>query len=673
MDQAHSEFLIELEEQVEKIYVDLDALRDPGLDGRGRRDLIDRIFRRIHSVKGSSASCGLNALSQIAHEFENLLDAARVGRVVLDKAALDTCDSAVDALSESLSLAANGIVEPSRQQLFERLQSAARGKSSHADDEILKTIPGEIWQTLTEPEKSRLAAAVREGTRLFLISTSFEIETFDEQFFRLKEKLAAWGEVISTSPTVDDLHQDQINFRVLYASAMDASLVTNLREFPNAQLKPIESVNDSHSPKLEAPFSSVSPIRTSISSGANFVRTDLDTLDRLISNTHELFRQTSNALDLAITETNSANLQSLNEELKASFLSVQDELINLRMVSIGPTLQRAVRGGRTAARLAGKEIDFEVTGGNLRLDKLLADAIADPLIHLIRNAVDHGLEDAETRARAGKNGRGTVRISASSDGGRPRVSVSDDGRGIDPELVSAAAKRLGIVEAETPLDFERSLRLIFRPGFTTVDSVSNLSGRGVGLDVVETAVEQAGGELRVSSKPGVGTIFEIRLPVTFGLMEAKVVVSAGQRYCIAASQTLTAEDALTDAASVTEAQGVAEIPLRELLGQRPVVTQTVSLRTEATNAAESNKNSSPAAHLITCLLSDERDVPAYRTPKSVRIAVDEIEGTEKVLVRSLGRHAGRWHGVAGATELRDGSVALVLDLPRLLGEFVKSR
>jgi two-component system chemotaxis sensor kinase CheA len=120
MDQAQSEFLIELEEQVEKIYVDLDALRDPGLTGRGRRDMIDRIFRRIHSVKGSSASCGLNAVSQIAHQFEDLLDAARVGRVVLDKAALDTCDSAVDALSESLSLAASGIVEPSRNQLFER-------------------------------------------------------------------------------------------------------------------------------------------------------------------------------------------------------------------------------------------------------------------------------------------------------------------------------------------------------------------------------------------------------------------------------------------------------------------------------------------------------------------------------------------------------------------------
>ena len=663
MDRGHSEFLVELEEQVERIYVDLDALRVPDLDGRARRELIDRIFRSVHSVKGSSASCGLNAVSQIAHEFEDLLDTARRGQLVLDKAALDTCESAVDALSESLGLAADGIVEPSRNELFERLRSAARGESSHAeDDEILNTIPGEFWHALMEPEKYRLAAAVREGSRLFLISTSFEIESFDEEFFRLKETLAVWGEVISTSPTIDNSDRNKINFQVLYASALDApSLTTKLREFPTVVLKAVDSTPVAESREL-AGLPAVSPTPSSVSSRANFVRTDLETLDQLISNTHELFRQTSNALDLAGTGSPSKEFQNLTEELKASFLSVEDELINLRMVSIGPTLQRAVRAGRTAARQAGKEIDFDVTGGDLRLDKLLAEAIADPLIHLIRNAVDHGIEDNETRARGGKSRRGTIRIAASNEAGRSRVSVTDDGRGIDPVIVSAAAKRLGLVESETSLNFERSLRLIFRPGFTTMDSVSDLSGRGVGLDVVETGVEQAGGELRVSSKPGAGATFEIRLPVTFGLMEAKVVVSAGQRYCIASSQTFTEDNALTNDAIDDR---VPHVSLRDLLGQPPVVTQTVSLRTEATNASQSKKDSSREAHQITCLLSDERD--ARGTPKSVRIVVDELAGTEKVLVRSLGRHAGRWSGVAGATELRDGSVALVLDLTRLLG------
>ena len=182
-------------------------------------------------------------LSQIAHEFENLLDAARVGRVTLDDAVLDTCESAVDALSDSLGLAAAGILEPSRSQIFERLQALTRGPTgdSHTeDDAVLKRIPAETWQALTEPEKHRLADAVREGSRLFIISTSFDIASFDEEFFRLKEKLAEWGEVISTSPTVDESLPDKINFQVLYASGIEAgSLEANLSEFPDVVSKPV--------------------------------------------------------------------------------------------------------------------------------------------------------------------------------------------------------------------------------------------------------------------------------------------------------------------------------------------------------------------------------------------------------------------------------------------------
>ncbi len=660
MDQTQTEFLVELEELVELIYLDLDNLRDATLEPRERREIIDRVFRRVHSVKGSSASFGLNAISQIAHQFEHLLEAARVGRVVLDDDVLDACDSAVDALSKSLDLFANGIEEPSTTKLFEQLRAITRGnKSDLQDDSFLKTLPSDIWRSLTAAEKHRLTSAVKEGSGVFLISTSFDVESFDEEFFRLKEKLAAWGDVISTSPAVDHTRHDKINFQVLYASAIEpANLQASLTEFPNVVINPVENEPVEPLTGLPASFPSISP---SASSLANFVRTDLATLDRLISSTHELFRRTSNALDMAIAGSASKELQQTNAELKDSFLSIEDELINLRMVSLGPTLQRAIRAGRTAARLAGKEIDFEVTGNSLRIDKLLADAIADPLIHLIRNAVDHGIENGETRVQAGKRRSGTVRISAGSESGRSRVSVSDDGRGIAPEVVSAAAKRLGIIQSANDLDFEQSVRLLFRPGFTTADSVSNLSGRGVGLDVVEESIERAGGAIRVASKPGAGTSFEIRLPVTFGLIEATIVVSDGQRYCIAASQTLM--DGEIDGA--TNLQSTAAVSLRELLGHPPL-TQTVSLRAEATEAFQSSNNSPPDAPLIICLLWEEPDTTTAHLQKSVRIKVDKIEGTEKVLVRGLGRHAGRWYGVAGATELTDGSVVLVLDLDRLL-------
>jgi two-component system, chemotaxis family, sensor kinase CheA len=262
--------------------------------------------------------------------------------------------------------------------------------------------------------------------------------------------------------------------------------------------------------------------------------------------------------------------------------------------------------------------------------------------------VDHGIETVEERVASGKKRRGTVRIEAVSEGSQTRLRVSDDGRGVDPLLISKAALRLGIVTSESELDIEQGLRLIFRPGFTTLAAASDVSGRGVGLDVVETTVEQVGGELRVSSEPKQGTTFEIRLPVTFGLVTTNVVVSAGNRYCIPAAQTLGI-DAIDLVDGASGANQLRQVSMRDLLGQ-----------------PEEDEDSNTQLHLITCQYTDERAGMTSQETKCLGIVVDRVEGPQEVLVRTLGRHAGRWYGIAGATELRDGTVALVLDLPRLL-------
>ncbi len=666
MDQTQREFLAEIEELVDQIFADLDELRDAqggvqaSSKGRQARQLIDQIFRRVHSVKGSAASCGLVVVSQIAHEFENLLDQVRAGRVSVNSAIVDTCESATEALTESLSLAASGVVEPSRRALFERLQKAARIRTggtveSPGDTEaVLKNVPLEIRQSLTQPEKERLLKIVAQGRPLFVVATSFDIGNFDAQFFLLKEKLTEFGELISTSPAVDDQHPDRINFRILYAS--DANLPDTkaavaevsavvFKEIAGAAGESGSSGEEKSSERVSAPF----PV-PHLAPLSNFVRIDLDTLDRLISSTHELLGTTLTRLDSALSkqQLTAPARQELNEQIRTSFMNVEDELINLRMVSLGPMLQRAMRAGRAAARLAGREIDFEIVGGDLRLDKLLTDVIGNPLIHLVRNAVDHGIESPEERLQGGKKARGTVRIEAISEGSQSWLRVADDGRGIEPHLISEAALRLGILPEDSALDFEGSLRLIFRPGFTTLTSASDISGRGVGLDVVETAVEQVGGELRVSSKPGHGTTFEIRLPVTFGLVAANVVVSAGNRYCIPAGQTLGI-DAIDAVDGSSGADRLPQVSMRDLLGQ-----------------PDEPEDSSSQLHLITCQFKDARAGMSNQKTKCVGIVVDHVDGPQEVLVRNLGRHAGRWYGIAGATELRDGTVALVLDLPRLL-------
>jgi two-component system, chemotaxis family, sensor kinase CheA len=658
VEQNPSEFLIEVEELVEKVFFDLDRLRENIADQNSRRQSIDQIFRRVHSIKGLSAAIGLEAVSHIAHEFETLLDALRMGRVVVDERVLQASENAVNALAESLTLAASGVVEPSRRALFDQLQAAARpstAQSSADTDAILERIPSDIWQSLSEDEKQRLVNVVREGSPLFVVAAGFAITSFDEEFFRLREALAQAGEVIATSPTVDPHHSDQVNFRILYASSATLADLRNCGAGCSATFTMVERLETS-APVTAHQQPASAGNTPSVSSLANFVRTDLEKLDALISSTHELFRSTATALEIAAgqkqtTRKARAQLQTLDETIRTSFMGLENGLINLRMVSLGPTLQRAMRVGRTAARSTGKEIDFDVTGKDLRVDKVLVEALTDPLIHLIRNAVDHGIESGDERTRQGKESRGKIRIEAISEGAQSRIRITDDGRGIDPLVISAAATRLGIVTEPSELDFERSVRLIFRAGFTTLMAATEVSGRGVGLDVVETAVEQVGGELRVSSKPGVGTTFEIRLPVTYGLLSATIVVANGGRYCIPAAQIVDVDAARERKPSKKKnirGDKVKPIELTELLGQPSV-----------------RKRSGKSARFITCRFSEFEQQTNGAARNDVPLIVDEVEGTQEVLVRSLGRHGGRWYGVAGATELRNGSVALVLDLERL--------
>ena len=324
------------------------------------------------------------------------------------------------------------------------------------------------------------------------------------------------------------------------------------------------------------------------------------------------------------------------------------------MVSIDRVLQRAVRSGRAAALAAGKQIDFVITGSDLLLDKSLSDAIADPLIHLVRNAVDHGIESFRERTRVGKSERGTVRIEATTVQGTTRVQVTDDGRGIDPLAVSKAAVSLGVIEDSLP-DMDRSLRLIFWPGLSTAASVSGTSGRGVGLDVVEAAVEEVGGEVRVASKPGAGSSFEIRLPVTFGLLEVVLVTSSDRQYLLDKSRILFSK-ALTAREIETTGTGKAFrhenellplVRLSELLGQAP----------------DSFENEEPG--LLLYQFSQEA-VDGTTSLERVGVVVDAVGETQRVLIRNLGSRGARWFGVAGATELRDGKVALLLDLSRLI-------
>lgn len=721
-DQPLREFLAEADERIEALFADVEHLRRVHTaDGRARRELIARLFRHVHTLKGSAATVAeLAPLSRLAHEFENLLDAVRRGRAPLTDAAVDACEDATNALSLVLESAARGdaTIEPPP-VVFEQLRhhAAATAPASNAVEEILGTgarpvanaLPEEIARDLSTVERRHLSESVREGASALLLAASFDLASLDEHFGGFTGALGECGEIISTFPgDMAAAAPGQISFHILYTSTCPrAELEARLSPF-GARITWAGDETLSGGAQADAAGDSVAgdagtsagqTVEAGVAAGESgigdvagvasageagvagasegawsardpiFVRVPLRELDELVTATHELFTDTLAMLERtgATDAARAGATMQAARRLREDFGALEDRVMALRMQPLMPVLERAARAARIAARAAGKEIEMEVVGGEVRVDRSLAEQIGEPLLHLLRNAIDHGIETAGERREAGKPVRGRVRLEVGAEGSRVRVRVIDDGRGVDVDRVARSAVAQGLLAADARLTEEQALRLIFRPGFSTAGRVSDVSGRGVGLDVVEHALERAGGELRVRTVSGEGTTFELRVPLMLALVTVVMVRAKGHAYAFDASHVIaTAEiepahiersDARSDnvrCSTIWHGEQLPFVSLSSLLEGAPV------------------RVSDEGKPLRVCVVRRERDdAKAWQSegaPERFVIAVDEIEGEREALVRSLGRHATRWRGVSGAFEQRDGTVALLLDLPRLLGQ-----
>jgi two-component system chemotaxis sensor kinase CheA len=721
-DQLLREFLAEADERIEALFTDVERLRrTPVADGRARRELVARIFRHVHTLKGSAATLPeLAALNRLAHEFENLLDAVRGGRAPLVDATVDACEDATNALSLILGRAARGdvAVEPPSAVIDQlRHHAALVAPTANAVAEVLQTaaqpdaddLPAEIARDLSAVERRNLSESVREGAGVLVLAAAFGLATLDEHFARFTGALGECGEIISTFPG-DPAAPDEISFRFLYATTCPrAELETRLAPFganiawPRDDSETSDApeaydtgafdagVGKTHSGESGEPVVAAEQgiagapgidhesnvAAANVPQGAGearapvFVRVPLHELDELVTATHELFTDTLAMLeqrrDAAADASPSATPEAERaRRLREDFGALEERVMALRMQPLMPVLERAARAARIAARTAGKEIDLEVVGGEVRVDRSLAEQIGEPLLHLLRNAIDHGIETTEERRAAGKPLRGRVRLEVGAEGSRVRVRVADDGRGVDAERVARSAVAQGLLAPATTITEEQALRLIFRPGFSTAVRVSDVSGRGVGLDVVEHALERAGGELRVRTKSGEGTTFEVRVPLLLALVNVFMVRANGHAYAFDASHVIAAA-ALEPADIACDDAG-----RRRRAFWQDEQLPLVSLQSLVEGAATQEKEAWGAGEplLPACVVRRERDdTDAWRSgdvPERFVIVVDKIEGEREALVRSLGRHATRWRGVSGAFEQRDGTVALLLDLPRLL-------
>ncbi len=659
MDEEQGQFIADAREIVERLDRDLEQLRAMRSRGPKRRELAARIFRHVHTLKGSAGTLGLQSVSRIAHECEGVLDGVRLGRVEITDDALDAFEDASDAIARALEAGSSQQSEPRTDTLVERLQAlAAKSKQQGTIASGLRSaLPTEIARALSEYDLQHAREAIREGAKLFIVSAGFALESFDEQFRALSRLLGQSGEIIATVPG-EPASAEELNFRLLYA----AELVSNETLRQASALGRIEVDELKIEPFTAAanllPGTPPPPIAPSSLPGESVsVRVELDELDQLISETSELFRDTSNALASLSAPANKTTVNAGAARLRRRFLELEERLIKLRLVPCAEIFERtAARAGRIAARQLGKQVEFEIEGGDVGIDKSLADTMAEPLLHLVRNAVGHGIESPEARIAAGKDPTGKVKLAAFNEGSHIHVTVTDDGHGIDSQRIVAAANEHGIANNAASLTIDECLRLIFRPGFSTASEVSELSGRGIGLDVVDRAMEQAGGAVRVATEAGVGTTFVMILPAALALVDCVIVRSDDQFYGIRSARV--ADHRFLDAPELKKISGANTIDWK---GEQLPVLSLRSLLSQADDEEDGHRG----RDLIVWQADTSRPARS-RSLDRFALIVDAISGKQETLVRGLGRHAARWPGVSGAAELLDGNVALVLDVEQLI-------
>jgi len=655
VDNEQSQFIADAREIVERLYRDLEQLRTARSQGPKRRELAARIFRRVHTLKGSAGSLGLPSVSRIAHDFEDVLDGVRLGRIEITDSVLDAFEDAVDAIARDLQSApkeTNETNDSGAAKVIKRLNAlAATSKQQGTIASGLRSaLPPELARSLSEYDLQHTREAVREGAKLFIVSAGFAIETFDQKFRELTKLLGQSGEIISTVPG-ESATADEIIFRLLYASELVSNEVLRQAEtLGRIELNELTIDSSAAGAKPPPGAAALRPGATNEGDAgeSNSVRVEMKQIDELISNVGELFRHTTNALRSPDMAGNKQAVDAASVHLRQWFIELEERLIKLRLVPAGEILERAAaRAGRIAARQLGKQVEFEITGGDVGIDKSLADTIADPLFHLVRNAVTHGIETPEERLAAGKSATGKVRLAAFNEGSRIHITVTDDGRGIDWDRIAAAAAEHGIANGGSELSPDQCLRLIFRPGFSTAPAVSELSGRGIGLDVVDRAMEPAGGEVRVATERGAGTTFAMIMPATLALVQCLLVQSGGQLYAIESAGVIETRSDVD-----WRSESLPLLHLRTLLGQtaRPETPASLVVWRATNNGPAPGPGGQEGNHRYA-------------------LVVDGIKGQQETLVRSLGRHAARWTGVCGAAELFDGNVALVLDL----GELIKTQ
>jgi two-component system chemotaxis sensor kinase CheA len=681
-EKAREEFLSEAHDIVETLSRNLLLLDAQDRGGERDPSIVNEAFRAVHTLKGLSGLFGAARLGALSHRLEDLLDALRLGKRELSQDVLDILFLAVEVFGEVLEHERAGREEPIGRldALYAELERLGAGIEQSSVPNIDYELDPGMLAVLTEYEEHRLRSNIDQKMGLYRLRVEFDLVSIDRSLEEIKDKARLHGEIITYLPTGSAASMDKIELDILLASKSDlATLIGVLgseqvvveqiprkaRAMTRPNQPPAPSSVSSASVQTSAP--SKADVRPPVDRALNAererslrsvtqtVRVDIRKLDYLMNIVGELglVRSALGRIGERVRSEGhralSAEILRLHRGFDRRLTEIQAGILEVRMVPLGQVFERLARVARQISRELEKEIRLVITGAETEIDKLIVEELSDPLMHMLRNAIDHGIEHAEQRRKVGKPEAGTIALNAYQQGSHVMIEIEDDGQGIDEQALLAKASQLGKIDPgeSGTLSRDEVLALIFLPGLSTRASVNDVSGRGVGMDIVKTNIAKIGGVIDVQSERGIGTKMTITLPITLAIVSALIVRVSSAVFAL-------------PLATVSEALSFDEDMVRVVDNREVITLRGATLPIcRVQRLLELERSSRPGRGFVVIVsLANRR----------LGLVVDHLFGQEDIVIKPLGKSLSGVRGIAGATELGDQNVSLVLDTASIIDE-----
>ncbi len=656
-------------------------------------DTVNEIFRAAHSLKGMAGTMGYKRMQTLTHDMENVFSEVRNGNIVVQPGMIDILFQCLDALDEYVSNIKEGADEGTNdnQHLIDQLNAILNGKGESAaaapekkEETKAETTgtDGKKWLkiALDGAQKDVMEEAVRQGKKLYGLTITVQESCILKaaRAFLVFKAVEEHSEIIVSNPPAQDIEDEKFERDFSLIVVSDAEVKDIIKAAENVSeiesvlgdvidLKEMSIAEEKKAVKevpvaataaaVEAPAEKTAPAAKAEKKQTpgkpvvnRTVRVDIEKLDSLMNLVSELIIAKNSLVSIS-SQDETQHSGAFNEQieyLESVTTNLHESVMKVRMVPIESVVNKFPRMIRDLSKKLGKKMELYMSGEDTELDRTVVDEIGDPLMHLLRNSADHGLESAEVRAQRGKPETGSIFLDAYQDGNNVVIEVRDDGNGIDVESVKNKAIERGSITPEQAANMsdKEIIDLLFLPSFSTAKAVTDVSGRGVGLDVVKSKIEALSGEVEVRSKLGEGSTWIIRLPLTLAIIQSLMVVVGGEKYAISLGSIQTIED--IQPSEIKTVQNKEVIHLRGTV--IPLIRLNEVLDIESTKSPEDNMEV----------------VIVKKGDKLAGLVIDELIGQQEIVIKSLGKYIKQCKFISGATILGDGEVALILDANALI-------